>query len=66
MKLNMASLAEEATLQDKAHVWLKSTNGMFGSVQSTVVFAITEYLANQQGLTIYSNRVGEDYEPNQA
>ena len=46
---------------DEAERWLGTTNGLWGSVKSSAKSAVAEYLANQDGFTLYEGRADKSH-----
>lgn len=54
--MRLASEREGHDFLEKAQVWFNNADSalIFGDVQSIAVRAVAEYMANQEGLTIYN------------
>jgi len=40
--------------------WVSKTNGLFASAYRTAAFAVAEYAANQDGVTLYPTLIGKE------
>ena len=58
--MRLATTEESELLLKEAQRWCEATNGIFSSTSFTVKLAVAEFLANQQGLTLYHSRVTEE------
>ena len=58
--MRLAGKNKRRELLEKAKSWLENSESalFFADAKSTVIMAIAEYMASQEGLTIYNRKPG--------